>query len=685
MLLMLLYGGLNLYGGAPISILYGSNLTGSIDYKGEVDTFTFTGYKNDIILIRMRDEQQVDAHIQLFDPNGIQISSDWSDGGLAEIRNLHLDEDGMYTLIAFDNNHNDLGYYGLSLNSLNFSGYETAIPAFISLENEVSKNAEVDMYTFSGQKNDVLFAELRAEFSDFENEFIIYDSDGKEIFQSTKQGRRAVVGPVSLTKDDAYKIAILDNGGNDKGTYGFTLNMLNRHDQLEATSCDESMSLSLDKLVERKVFKINSNENIIHLLESKSNDTKLELAMEIYDEFGKQIFQDIKSNKLIHSMMNDAKYQTSYLVVLYDEHGNDKGDFGLQIHNIEDNGCTSIISCQNTSEEIGINHLAKSKVYMIEGYAQNPVNVSLEDMETDNEPQLRIYTKSGNMFAEDHGEEKADLSDFVFPYDDEFILVASDFSGNDLGNLSLEYISSDMEMELDDCHIVYDGYDPMSTTTLTVNTSENNLEYAWSNGENTQSITVSPSTDTDYFVTVTNIDGCYEIMSTFVEVQDVTCGNGNNIKVQVCHVKNNGTLQQLCISENGVMQHLENGQGHIGCYIGECGYVNICEEEITTSDPENNLKFGESIDVRGDSITEVKSNVFPNPTSNQFRIKTNKNAYIQEVNIFNTNGVLMQQLSYSGSMQEIEFRMEDYGLHKGLYIIQLRTTEKTEIHRLLYL
>ncbi len=684
MLLILLVGSIKLYSGAPISIVYGSNYEGFIAYKGEQDTFTFIAKKDDVLFIRMRDEQQVDSHIQLYNPNGTLIASDWSDGGLAELRNVSINTDGQYTLVAFDNNHNDLGYYGLSIHTQNLKDYETSISGFVSLENQIQKNAAIHTYQFSAQKDDVLFLEVRSQHAFFENQCILYDQDGNELFIGEKKGARTVIGPVKLPESGPYKIAVFDDGGNDKDVYGLTVQLLNRHDLIETLTCDESFTLQFNQLVERKVFKIHTDEDILHLIECKSNDVQLELSMEIYDEAGKQIYHQKQSNQLIHSMIDDSPAAGTYLVVLYDEHGNDTGSCGIQFHNIQQNACTTTISCQSLAQDIDLVHLAESQVYFIEGFAQNPVNVFLEDMGDDSEPYLRIYTKSGNLFAEHHHEEMADLSDFVFPYDDEFILVASDFSGNDIGLLSLSYDGSAMDLSLDDCQMIYDGFDPYSTATLTVESSTTNLSYAWSDGQSGASINVSPIEDTEYFVTVTNAQGCTEVLSTYVEVQDVHCGIGNNIKVEVCHVKNNGTHSQLCLSEEGVWPHLQNGVGHEECYLGACNYVSICEETLVDSDQDNQLQFGEKIHLR-ETKQAVSFQVYPNPSSDACTVEISPNAIIQNIQLYDLKGQLHQIIVPESQDNVYTMSLQQFGLAKGIYLLRIETDTTTETLRILYI
>jgi parallel beta-helix repeat protein len=110
-----------------------------------------------------------------------------------------------------------------------------------------------------------------------------------------------------------------------------------------------------------------------------------------------------------------------------------------------------------------------------------------------------------------------------------------------------------------DVNTVYIGYAPASSLTLQAGISgaSGPFTYQWSTGATTPSITVSPTTNTTYTVTVSN-GTCTGTASKQVKVVDVRC-NPNN-KVNVCHGGNT-----LCIDKTSVPDHLNHGD-----YLGAC-------------------------------------------------------------------------------------------------------------------
>ena len=107
---------------------------------------------------------------------------------------------------------------------------------------------------------------------------------------------------------------------------------------------------------------------------------------------------------------------------------------------------------------------------------------------------------------------------------------------------------------------VYYGYLPESSSTLTATPSDGTepYSYLWSTGGTDQSITVSPTTNTSYSVTVTDANGCSATNDIDIDVEDVTCGK-NGDKVQIWHVTGNGKYFQICVSLNAIPAHLAHG------------------------------------------------------------------------------------------------------------------------------
>ncbi len=207
------------------------------------------------------------------------------------------------------------------------------------------------------------------------------------------------------------------------------------------------------------------------------------------------------------------------------------------------------------------------------------------------------------------------------------------------------------------CRTVYFGYAPAASTTLASSVSGANgtTTYAWSNGGNTASITVSPAITTTYTVTVTDASNCTATASVLVEAVDVTCGN-NNDKVLICHVLNNGNSNTLCLAENPAAIHLAHGDA-----LGECG-IQVCEPY----QPTNNQIQGPASPHHHVAEAE-RLLVYPNPAGREVTIVMEPNPLVTQLSIENALGirVLLEKVSPDTERHTIDVS----NLPPGLYFI----------------
>lgn len=200
---------------------------------------------------------------------------------------------------------------------------------------------------------------------------------------------------------------------------------------------------------------------------------------------------------------------------------------------------------------------------------------------------------------------------------------------------------------------IYLGYGPQSVTlSAAANGGTPGYSYSWSNGDNTASSTVSPTSTTVYTVTITDANGCTYSQSQTIKVIDVRCGNNNN-KVLVCHIPpgNNSNPQTICISANAVATHLAHG-----CYVGPCG----------SSKGGRNSNENDEISLQ--ELTEEGTwNIYPNPNNGTFVLELPTK---EQAQIIITN--LQGQVAYSHEVSNTQkVTVELTNAAKGIYLMQV--------------
>jgi hypothetical protein len=203
---------------------------------------------------------------------------------------------------------------------------------------------------------------------------------------------------------------------------------------------------------------------------------------------------------------------------------------------------------------------------------------------------------------------------------------------------------------------VYPAYAPASSITLIAQSSGTApYSYSWSNGSITQSIVVSPTTNTTYTVTVTDANGCTGTTSKEVIVKNVNCNNG---KVYMCHITGNSShVNTICIDNNAVATHLA-----AGCSLGECIGSRNAPSAIETE------------------VTDFKIDIIPNPSNNYFNLVINTND-ISPVSV-RIMDVLGRVVEIKNNMAVSEKYTFGNGLKPWMYLAEIIQGKNRKVIRL---
>jgi len=185
---------------------------------------------------------------------------------------------------------------------------------------------------------------------------------------------------------------------------------------------------------------------------------------------------------------------------------------------------------------------------------------------------------------------------------------------------------------------------------VTSNMSPNSYVYKWTIGSpapsgfaTTQSITVSPSTTTVYFISIKDVNNCAQTFQTTkqINVVDIRCGTG---KINVCQPKN-GSYSTSCVSSTTkTISALP-----VGSYLGSC-VKTVTAKKVT---PEE---------------TELAITANPNPTNEAFNVKVSAPGNdLITLRVFNINGHLLDMKRVNAIQT---FRIgENY--KRGIYLIEV--------------
>jgi len=207
---------------------------------------------------------------------------------------------------------------------------------------------------------------------------------------------------------------------------------------------------------------------------------------------------------------------------------------------------------------------------------------------------------------------------------------------------------------------VYPAYAPAASLTLQANVSGGTAPYSynWSNNTTNSSITVNPTTNTNYSVTVTDQNGCPGNMaSKTVTVMNIVGGNKGQ-QLVVCHKG-----RSLAIGADGIPDHL----GH-GDMLGSCADQT---RSITNREIVGEQLAKDALSVR----------VLSNPSPNYFELKISGKAESNiQLRVYDVQGRVIETKASLQSDQT--FRLG--ALYRpGIYLVQIKQGTQTQTIRLI--
>lgn len=235
------------------------------------------------------------------------------------------------------------------------------------------------------------------------------------------------------------------------------------------------------------------------------------------------------------------------------------------------------------------------------------------------------------------------------------------------------FVCENLNMYMEDCHVVYPGYAPAECVEITA-TPLSGLppySYLWSSHDTAEVLTVCPTTDQVYTVTVTDANGCSSVALTTVHVINVRCNGGNG--VQMCVVSNAASFPVTqCVDERQVEDFLARGD-----MLGSCG-ADPCRDtggpilsgdtivKDISLDPDHHgpRPFVRPGDQNGDFI-------FPNPVTDKMTIQYEMpfNQTVAFI-IYDAQGKHIDGVTTKASAGTNTYRFNTSEIGPGLYIVR---------------
>ncbi|MEM9917705.1 MAG: GEVED domain-containing protein [Bacteroidota bacterium] len=432
---------------------FGQDLTESIDAIGATNQYTFEAAAGDAIVLRMRGNKNgVDACLRLLDPNGLEIAAECSTG-LAEIR-TSLPLSGTYKVLAYDNNHNDTGDFGISLELLNQPFYAEKLTCQAAVVGELKHNGAAKMYALPLEVGEVIRLIVQGGDAGIEPILELYDESGQEVAVSKRDKGRAQITAFVVPETGTYALLMTDENGNDLGLFEIGFQYLNKSSACAITmGCSEAIAASLDSEVELDVYRFDAAAGEHIVAKMRSDEDNIEPLLELYDSEGNLLASDAPTFGTA-SINNFAITETgTYTLLVSDQRYNDVGDYSLSFLKLNSVECGAKIDCDQTIEAT-LEERAEVDTYVFDGIEGDRLVVFMRGGVKELEASMELYDEDGELVAASESMGRlARIGAVSLPSTGKYTLLAKDANNNDVGNyfLTMRYANEPECAELASC------------------------------------------------------------------------------------------------------------------------------------------------------------------------------------------------------------------------------------------
>lgn len=239
---------------------YGAPVTGNLSSVIQADTRTFAAKQNDIINIRMlRTAGMLDPYFNVYNAQGsiLAACSVYTYHDLAGI-DCAIMADGTYTVVMGDTGQDNTGTYRLFIQRLNNPGGATPLAFGTPISASVGESAESDIYTFTGQMDDLLMIHLVQESGNLDPQFRVFNSVGTLVCHSYTYDKLALDDACAITSGGNYAIMIDDIGNQNIGGYNLYVQRLNNPGTPQALGSEHPLSGSVDAIGAFQTYQISA-------------------------------------------------------------------------------------------------------------------------------------------------------------------------------------------------------------------------------------------------------------------------------------------------------------------------------------------------------------------------------------------------------------------------------------------
>jgi len=449
-------------------ITYGSFLSGNVASKSQMVALQFSAKANDVVLIRMnRTSGEINPYLELFDPAGKRVDTK---GPIypyerAEILDQKLAADGLYTLILRDDNGNQTGSYGLSLQCANHPGNPFSLAYGSLFQGAIGNVSEMVAFRFEALAGDIVLMRINRTSGTMNPYLELFDPTGKRV--ATKGPlypyERAEILDQTLTVAGKYTLFVRDDDGNQTGMYALCLQSANRPGNPHPIAYGSFTAGNVANKSQMEALQFPAKANNVVLIRMNRTSGEINPYLELFDPAGKRVDTKGPIYPYERAEILDQKLAADglYTLIIRDDDGNQAGSYGLSLQCANDPGNPVSIAYGSLFQG-AIGNVSEMVAFRFEALAGDIVLMRINRTSGTMNPYLELFDPAGKRVATKgplYPYERAEILDQSLSSAGWYTLIVRDDNGNEMGGyaISLQSTNRPGQVEAITCGSIVQG------------------------------------------------------------------------------------------------------------------------------------------------------------------------------------------------------------------------------------
>ena len=313
----------------------------------------------------------------------------------------------------------------------------------------ISELGEKHEYTFEGSAGDRIFLRMRGLKNGVDGCFYLHGPGGALLASDCSDGRLVEIKDFELPGDGVYTVKTQDRKDNDTGIYGLSLQVLNRTDPDIPRRCEAEYNANLDNLAEVDSYELDIEAGDVVLLQMRSIIGDIEPVIELYNTAGDLVKRATAKAGLSRIGAIYLEEAGSYMLLAFDENGNDLGEYNVSIQFVNVNECAALTGC-GADFSAELEKIAEIDAYVFDAVAGDVIVAHMRGNNNSIEPLMELYDPEGALVATNKRIGKlGKLSPTTLTKTGKYILLAMDEVGNDKGTYSMAFQFTNASVAID--------------------------------------------------------------------------------------------------------------------------------------------------------------------------------------------------------------------------------------------